>query len=70
MHKLLAVFVAIVVVLVCSTAWAGRAYVAAAPAVVYGPVAPVVSYYAPAVPMVTPAPVVVPSPILTPEAVV
>jgi hypothetical protein len=81
MKKLLAVLAAVVVLLACSTAWAGRIYVGAAPVVVYRPAAPVVAYYAPAVPvvpapvmvpapMVVPAPVVAPTPVLTPEALV
>jgi len=73
------------VVFTCSTVWAGWAYVVRSPGVVYRPVVPVVTYYAPAVPVapatvvaapvvpsatvVAPAPVAVPTPVLTPQAV-
>jgi len=84
MRRLSVAFVALMVVamgLSCSTAWAGRIYVGPAPVVVYHPGTPVVTYYAPAVPVVTPAPVVTPpvvtsapvvtpTPVVTPEAVV
>ncbi len=75
MKKLLPVFVALVVTFACSTAWAGWTYVARAPRVVYRPVVPVVTYYAPAVPVapapvVTVAPIAVPTPVLTPQALI
>ena len=65
MKKLLVVLVMLVAVLACSSASAGWVYVGRAPAVVYRPIAPVVTY-AP----VVPAAVVVASPVLTPEAYV
>jgi hypothetical protein len=68
MKKLLPAFVALAVVFACSTALAGWGYVVRGPGVVYRPVAPVVTYYAPTVP-VAPAPVVVPAPIVAPAQV-
>lgn len=77
MRKLLAILAVLGVLLTCSVATAGWTYVARAPIVVYRPVAPVVTYYAPPVagvsvapsPIMTPAPVVAPTPVLTPQAV-
>lgn len=77
MRKLLAILAAVGVVLTCSVASAGWTYVTPAPVVVYRPVAPWVTYYAPpvaAVPaapsaIVTPAPVFTPAPVLTPQTV-
>jgi hypothetical protein len=75
MKKLLPVFVALAVVFACSTAWAGWAYVVRSPGVVYRPVVPVVTYYAPAVPVapatvVPSATVVAPAPVVPSAAVV
>jgi hypothetical protein len=77
MRKLPAILAALGVLLACSVASAGWTYVAPAPVMVYRPVAPVVTYYAPPVaavpvapsPIVPPAPVVAPTPVLTPQAV-
>ncbi len=69
MKKTLAVLVVLAVVFACSSAWAGWVYLAPAPAVVYRPLAPVVTYYSPVVP-VAPAPVVTASPVVTARPVV
>jgi len=77
MCKLPAVLAVLGLLLTCSVASAGWTYVAPAPVVVYRPVAPVVTYYAPPVmafpvapaPIVTSAPVVAPTPVVTPQAV-
>jgi len=68
MKKAIAVLVGFAVVLAASSAWAGWAYLAPVPAVVYRPVLPYYSY-APVVP-VAPAPVVTVSPVVAPPAVV
>lgn len=79
MKKLVPGMVALALVVAGSTAFAGWGYVVRSPGVVVRPAVPVVTYYAPAVPVaaapvVAPAPVVVPvpapSPVLTPEALV
>ena len=62
MKKSIAVLLGLAVVFACSSAWAGWGYLAPRPAVVYRPVAPVVTYYSPVVP-VAPAPVVTVSPV-------
>jgi hypothetical protein len=69
MKKSIAVLVGLAVVFACSSAWAGWGYFVHAPAVVYRPVAPVVTYYSPVVPAV-PAPAVTASPVLTPQVYV
>jgi len=79
MCRLLAILAALGVLLTCSVASAGWVYVAPAPRVVYRSVAPVATYYAPAVttyaPVVTadpvfPAPVVAPTPVFAPTPVI
>jgi len=79
MKRLIPVMAAVALVWAGSTAFAGWGYVVRGPGVVVRPAVPVVTYYAPAVPVaaapdVAPAPVVVPapppSPVLTPEALV
>ncbi len=80
MKKAIAVLVVLAAVFACSSASAGWGYLAPGPAVVYRPVAPVVTYYSPVVPVapapavvaspVAPAPAVVASPVLTPQVYV
>jgi hypothetical protein len=66
MKKLLAVLVALVVVLACSSAYAGWVYYGPGPFAVYRPWAPVVTYYSSPV---VPAPVVTEAPVVTPGVV-